>query len=136
MLGKLIKYEFKATYKLMTLIFILMITVSALFALSQKPWRIDEYAVNMFFGSAEILMIILFVVMNVVILSSMFFYSIVRFRKNVLGNEGYLTHTLPVSKSSVIMSGDCINGMVTFIVTCSDCFIYNDGFSAKCGWNC
>ncbi len=112
MLGKLIKYEFKATCKFMFLIYTLLIamaviiSVSVAFDITEVLGRIAEkfQPASTVLDVFAITVIILFVVVNVVVFSGMFFYAIKRFKDNLLGDEGYLMHTLPVKTRDNIIA--------------------------------
>lgn len=122
MLGKLIKYEFKATGRFMVLMYGLFIALSAIISLgvgNNLDRAFSEISDNFGFGSLIItlfvsLIVILFVIMNVVVISGMFFYSIKRFKDNLLGDEGYLMHTLPVKARDHIFSKCIVSVIWTF----------------------
>lgn len=112
MLRKLIKYEFKATYKFMLLMYGLLIVMSAMISaglMTNLGEAVNKIANRFNLGGMILLVfmvifIILFVVVNIIVLCGMFFYAIGRFKNNLLGNEGYLMHTLPVKVRDNILS--------------------------------
>ena len=112
MLGKLIKYEFKATSKFILMIFGLLLALSTMMSVS-LAFNLDdiiagisqEFQVGgLILGVVAFLIIMLFVVLNVAAICGMFFYAISRFKRNLLGDEGYLMHTLPVKTRDNILS--------------------------------
>lgn len=112
MLGKLIKYEFKATGRLMLLMYGLLIAMSGMISLGLF-FNLDEI-LNRFagrFAAGGMILIafiflfaVLFAVLTAVVICGMFFYAISRFKNNLLGDEGYLTHTLPVKLRDNILA--------------------------------
>lgn len=123
MLRKLIKYEFKATGRFMLLMYGLLLALSALMSVG-LALNLDEVMANigqefqlggLLIGILVFMIIALFVVMNVVVLSGMFFYSISRFKNNLLGNEGYLMHTLPVKTRDNILSKNIVSVIWTIL---------------------
>lgn len=123
MLRKLIKYEFKATSRFMLLMYGLLLALSALMSVG-LVLNLDEVMANighefqlggLLIGVLVFMIIALFVVMNVVVLSGMFFYSISRFKNNLLGNEGYLMHTLPVKIRDNILSKNIVSVIWTIL---------------------
>ncbi|MDE5780545.1 MAG: hypothetical protein K2I03_03590 [Lachnospiraceae bacterium] len=111
MLGKIIKHEFKATYKVYLLLFISLFTITALnktteyVPLDNTIWNI----IKMFLFVAWIILL-MFMVMGAMLL------AVVRFYKTMVKDEGYLTHTLPVKKSQLII-GKFITSLIWMIVS-------------------
>ena len=94
MLGKLMKYEFKATARVFLPLFGAMLIVAAITQLlnglrSDTPYIISLVLSFMLITAAFVMTLIL---------------TIQRFYKNFLSNEGYLMHTLPVSTGKLIWS--------------------------------
>ena len=112
MLGKLIKYEFKATYKFMVMLYCILFALSLVLSVSLKLNIVDiingftsEFNIGgLLMMVISIIFMIMFAVISASVLCGMFFYSIVRFKNNLLGNEGYLMHTLPVKESQNILA--------------------------------
>lgn len=112
MLGKLIKYEFKATNKFMFLMYGLFLAMSGMISVGLL-FNLDEImksiAVRFDIGGWILAVFIfifatLFVALNIIVVGGMFFYAIGRFKNNLLGNEGYLMHTLPVKTRDNILA--------------------------------
>ena len=100
MLRKLIKHEFRATARLLPLLFLIVLTMSVAvrFALellnkAELPFVL-QLLLMLFMGLFATALVAVFVVCIVVMVS--------RFKRNLLGDEGYLTMTLPVKLSSII----------------------------------
>lgn len=96
MLGKLVKYEFKATGRLILPLYAVLIG----FAIITRMFTggIDSNRVNPNFFSALpglISMVGYFISMMAVVIG-VFIITLQRFYKNLIGDEGYLMHTLPI----------------------------------------
>ncbi len=112
MLGKLIKYEFKSTGKFMLLMYALLIALSSMmsvglalnldevFSALTDRFDIGGLIIRLF----VFLVVVVFVILNFVVICGMFFYAISRFKNNLLGDEGYLMHTIPVKVGDNILS--------------------------------
>lgn len=93
---KLIKYEAKATWKLVG-------TVLAIFVFMAASLRASVYAMPAMEGwkiFCGIILLLAFTVASVVLYG----YFINRFRVTVFGKEGYITNTLPVYARQIIIS--------------------------------
>ena len=101
MFGKLLKYDLKYLFrkeKFLLLGFVLLTFFTRLLVVING--KVDVVAISIFTGFLE-----LFVAVGAIaLLASVFVITIKRFNNNVLGDEGYLTHTLPVNKSSILLS--------------------------------
>lgn len=98
MLKKLLKYDLKWTYKLLTIFYVLAIVFSVL---GRGFREIENSLIFNIIGQictdASIAMIV-----NVLINTLMRVW--VRFIRNIYKDESYLTHTLPVKKSTIYLS--------------------------------
>ena len=113
MLGKLIKYEFKSTSRVMWFLYGALIIVGALLGFIL---RIDDDSMNLsimpFYASSETSQRALQITMGalggiyVLMIQAIFIMTVImiitRFNRNLLGGEGYLMHTLPVKTHSLI----------------------------------
>ena len=103
MLGKLLKYELKASARtllpLYAGILILSLICGAFFA-AQADNFFNADKMNIFFGILYLLLFALWVAMGVLTVVSI----IQRFYKNLLGDEGFLMFTLPVSSTLLLTS--------------------------------
>lgn len=99
MLSKLLKYDFKALSKALLPIY----GISLLLALFTRIFNmlVDKFPMfsvpNGFISAA-------FVIALIVIPILTFIFTILKFYQNLVKDEGYLMHTIPVSKSSLILS--------------------------------
>lgn len=111
MLGKLIRYEWKSVWKVETLLAVILIA----FALAEALTLQTPMYANLFLDQKELpdgweafsiftimgggtVMIMLCVG---AVYASMIYFG-VRYFRSMFGDEGYLTHTLPVSKKTLI----------------------------------
>ena len=108
MLGKLIKHEFKSVNRLMIPLHLGLIAITIIgrfyiqLALKQYPALTGD---NVWLNLANMsLMLFYIVALMAVGLTSMIYLSILRPRKNLFTDEGYLMHTLPVSTHAHIWS--------------------------------
>ena len=99
MLGKLIKYEFRATGRSM-LPALAVLTV--LVVLANISVRLLDSHLSSFLTILLILVLIATFVAVVAAELMPIIIMIVRFHKNLLANEGYLMHTLPASVHSLV----------------------------------
>ncbi len=101
MLKKLIKYEFRCTARYLGIIFPVFIVYALLYRGSMQLMIINGspiFAV-IFAGMSIGYMFMLYALIYVP-----FFYSVFRFYKNLVTDEGYLMHTLPVTPNQLVMS--------------------------------
>ena len=104
MLGKLLKHEFKATGRVVMPVLALLVGVTALMTLTGPMyWKHIENG-----DSSGVLGMVVgimtFSILLAVSASITVFNSIGRFHRNVLGDEGYLTHTLPVTAGQNLLA--------------------------------
>ena len=111
MLGKLLKHEFRATRRIMLPVLALFLGITALMTLVGPMWQHLGHTNIGNGGAPEYLMLIATVVILVtycIFITAAacvtVFNSIGRFHKNVLGDEGYLTHTLPVTAGQNLLA--------------------------------
>ena len=113
MLGKLLKHEFKATARTMLPMFGVVLVLSVLANLSfTRIADTDSGALDILFGLFIVAFFLGLFTMGVMAMVVM----IQRFYKNVLGDEGYLTLTLPVNVHEIVWS-KLIVSFVWFLVT-------------------
>ena len=122
MLGKLLKYELKATARWFLPLYIALIVLTLL----NKLTMVIELPDLLVFNILEILLIIFYVLIIVFTALATMILLIVRFYKNLHTDEGYLTHTLPVKPSTQlnckILSG-CIWTVSSFFMQMISLFI-------------
>lgn len=114
MLGKLIKHEWKNVYKVGCLLLGAMALVTFFGWLSfQAPmWKSISGGGGHFswldiFGAFTLVM---YMVMLAAVNLSILIYAGVRFYKTMYTDEGYLLHTLPVTKHEILLSKLLVNG--------------------------
>lgn len=107
MLGKLLKYEFKATGRKFFPLYIAMLFVSLLI-----NFGIQFPQMELMLTFSAIALFGLFVALIVVTIMTI----VRRFKNNLLSDEGYLMFTLPVSTGKLILS-KLITAVVWIIVT-------------------
>lgn len=122
MLGKLMKYEWKDTYKAGCLMLgaVALITFMGWLAFQSPMWTGMGYDSR--FGWLDvisILTLLMYVVMLVVVNYGITIYLGVHFYKTMYTDQGYLTHTLPVTKGQILVSKILISGLWVFIVLLS-----------------
>lgn len=100
MLGKLLKYEVKATGR----VFLPLYAVLVLYTLLGRLVMNLEPVQQAFGGMIAGLMLILYVCLVAAVLVVTVVMAIQRFYKNLLTDEGYLSHTLPVSTTELVTS--------------------------------
>lgn len=99
MLSKLLKYDFKSLSKMffpVCLVGFLLAIITRISNMLAEHFSI--FSVPNGFISA------IFVVVLIAIPIAIFIYTIVKFYQNLIKDEGYLMHTLPVSKNGLILS--------------------------------
>ena len=102
MLKQLLKYEFKATKSLYFGLYLALALLSVVLGVSfrQENARVD----NTNFGRLEVILMVLYLSVLFAIAVLCFVSTVQRFYKNLLGREGYLMHTLPVTETQLILS--------------------------------
>ena len=120
MLGKLMKYEFRATAIYFLPIYVVLVLVSGLrYVVSLISQRFP----NGFSAFSGFSLSAIYLLLALGLAITTFIVIIIRFYKNLLGTEGYLMFTLPVSVEQNILAklipsvvwffGSCVLGMLT-----------------------
>lgn len=105
MLGKLLKYELKATSRVFIPLYIVILIVSIVNGLSLNLEILNIQ------GLATIILMCLFISLFVITIV----VTIQRFNKNLLKDEGYLMFTLPVSSKHLVLSKYLTSLIWTFL---------------------
>ena len=104
MLGKLMKYDLRSGFRKFSLIWIGLVLLAAINGLTVRlvlNGDVQSQLVNFFFGVLPMMLLVaLFVAMFVFVLV----FTIEIFYKGLLGSEGYLMFTLPVTTAEHIAS--------------------------------
>lgn len=98
MLTKLLKYEFKATARTYGGIYLALLAAAGLIGFSLRGDRVAAQS-HVFEIGVTIYSLLVMALVIVTIVT-----VIQRFTKNLLGREGYLMHTLPVTETQLILS--------------------------------
>lgn len=124
MLGKLLKYEIKASSKLFLILYGALILASILnvAAFPLQNLISSENAASMVFGVIQGFLMLTYVILMIAIPVVTLIVIIIRFYKNLLGDEGYLMFTLPVSTDAHIQS-KLINAIIWSISSAIVMFI-------------
>ncbi len=104
MLGKLLKYEFKSTSRLLGIIYLAILVMSVVIGFScrsliQQVFETPEmYTAIPSTGRivSTIIMASIYVILVIALVIITYYFIIERFYKSMLKGEGYLMHTLPV----------------------------------------
>lgn len=122
MLAKLLKYEIKATSKIFIPMYIVMFLISIVnftFIRNNVFMKVQNT-----FQTVIMALYIAIMVITIVIITE-------RFRKNLLGNEGYLMFTLPVKPITIISSkfiGSLVWGSLSVLITFISAKIISNGY--------
>ena len=102
MLGKLIKHEWKAVWKVPALLLGILMIIAAVAGLTfaLPIWDSDWIGLPM----SGIMLIMMFYVAMIGVSLGIVIYLAVRYFKNMFTDEGYLTHTLPVTSRQLLIS--------------------------------
>ncbi len=103
MLRKLMKYEFKATGRIMLPLYAALLG----FAIINKLFigtNLDEINMNFLGGVPAVITMMAYVVTMVAVFVGTLFITVQRFYKNLFGDEGYLMNTIPVKSSQNIVN--------------------------------
>ncbi len=123
MLGKLIKHEFRATARVMlpVILALLVVSVMANFGIRYSD-RSGSGSSGAVLDVLSTLSIVLFAVGIVAVIIVAVVLMVQRFRQNLLGDEGYVMHTLPVSVHSLLWS-KLIVSAVWYLATIAAIFL-------------
>ena len=115
MLVKAMKYNWKSTYKIILLlnVYVLISTLIGVITLSAGVWNSSSEGIT---GLGAILFI-LYMLSVAFVSSVVIIYLAVRFYRNIYSDEGYLIHTLPISKNELLLSQVIVGTIHTLITT-------------------
>ena len=104
MLGKLLKYEIKATSRILLPLYLVLFVVAVVNRVL-NPFEILENAQGFNIQIlVNVLSVILYFTIAFSVMAATFIIMIQRFYKNFLGDEGYLSFTLPVETWKHVLS--------------------------------
>ncbi len=110
MLAKLLKYEFKAIGRLLLPLFGALMVISILLGVSLNT-AIEEWPF------IKLILGFMYSALFLTVALTTFFFIIQRFYKNLLGNEGYIMFTLPISVRQHILNKLIAGSVWTFFAT-------------------
>lgn len=102
MLKQLLKYEFKATKSLYFGLYLALALLSVVLGVSFRQEHALAHSTS--FQNLEVILMVLYLSVIFAIAVLCFVSTVQRFYKNLLGREGYLMHTLPVTETQLILS--------------------------------
>lgn len=111
MLGKLLKYDFKAMFNVLLPVYAVLIFLSLFNRLAE--FLSDKLSILQIPAS---FISIIYVIVLIGTPIATFIIAITRYYKNLAGDEGYLMHTLPVTKKDLVLS-KLISYFVTLIIS-------------------
>lgn len=119
MTGKLIKYEIKSSIKLIAVMWAALIAASLLFSLSQNLMEHTMEGSSDGFSTLisiiELVTGFMYILVFIALAAATVIIVIMRFYKGLLGDEGYLMHTLPVKPWQLIISKGIVAAGVVFV---------------------
>lgn len=101
MTGKLIKYEMRSCIRLMTVIWAALLVTSLFFGLNNSGLWSDSDPGTLT-NILQLLTGLMYFAVFVALIAASVIIIIMRFYKGILGDEGYLVHTLPVKPWQLI----------------------------------
>lgn len=105
MLGKLIKHEFKATGRILLLLYAALVFITPLTA---AYLRLNTGSVlpedSVIVGIFNVLSVIIYVVALIGVSTASGIIILYQFYKTMVSKQGYITHTLPVKTSTLVTS--------------------------------
>ncbi|MDE7268973.1 MAG: hypothetical protein K2N81_00690 [Acetatifactor sp.] len=125
MLGKLIKYEWKSTYKMCGIIIMVIAGVTLVGALGfVLPFNLikedfetlEESMMGAFWAMMMMMSMMLYIITLVGAAYAMLIYQGVHFYKTMYTDEGYLTQTLPVTPRQLLFSKTLVAGIWNLLV--------------------
>lgn len=128
MLSKLLKYELKATARWFLPMYAGVFALALInrLLLFFQPYLNHNMLLSRFYELINGLTILGYILVIFATFALTFFIMLQRFYKNLLGDEGYLMFTLPVSSSQLVISKlitSCLWTIATIVVTLSSVFI-------------
>ena len=102
MLKQLLKYEFKATKRLYFGLYLALALLSVVLGVTFRQEHALAHSTS--FQNLQVILMIVYVSVILAIAVLCFVNTIQRFYQNLLGREGYLMHTLPVTETQLILS--------------------------------
>jgi len=122
MLGKLLKHEWKCTWKVggMMLLGLVLVSFFGWISFQAPMWK--SMADNTYYSGITVWDLLsfgtlfMYIIMLIGLNYGIIIYMGVRFYKTMYTDEGYLTHTLPVSKHQILVSKILNSGLWVMLV--------------------
>ena len=133
MLGKILKYEFKSTYKIITPLLLAVIVISLILRFQLTALQNVNFAERAIGYHAGLGLSIFFYIMLIFAASIVTVILLVtRFYKTMFGDEGYLTLTLPC-QPDLLMNGKALAFFIWNIAVSATCILsfFIIGFSKE-----
>lgn len=102
MLGRLMKYEWKATWKLLVPVNLLIVVMTFFACVTVRMKVFESGNDGIIFSAIMILMAYMASMFAAMVGTAI--YLIYRFYTSTYGDQGYLLHTLPVDKHHIILA--------------------------------
>ena len=122
MLGRLMKYEWKATWKLLVPVNLLIVVMTFFACVTVRMKVFESGNDGIIFSAIMILMAYMASMFAAMVGTAI--YLIYRFYTSTYGDQGYLLHTLPVDKHHIILAKVIVS---TGWLLCSSFLIYMSG---------
>lgn len=131
MLGKLIKYEWKSVSKFCSIALLVLVGISLLGSIYyisplwngimdlEKSGALGEGVIIPFLTGMTSFFAYILVVVGV--MYGAYLYLLIRFYRSMYSNEGYLTHTLPVTPQQLLISKLLVSGIWCLIAEVAAC---------------
>lgn len=103
MLGKIIKHEFKGTWKFFAVSFSAFTLAVIALRLTVEPYMSNINSPGILGTVFFIIMLLAFIVITALFSFTPTLVNVIRFYKTTVTTRGYLTHTLPVSTDKLIL---------------------------------
>lgn len=121
MLGKLLKHEWKSTYKICGafLLFILIMTLLGYISFQAPMWKNVIEENNYSISALDVMGMagVLFYVISIIgVVCGTYLFLGIHFFRTMYSQEGYLTHTLPVTTHKLFLSKILVSGLWYLIV--------------------
>lgn len=124
MLGKLIKHEWKSTYKVSCMMIAVLAATTILGVLAIRPiaggalerYMRESAGLSVISVAFLVLSMLLYVIAMVAVSIGSNVYFGIHFYKSMYSGEGYLTHTLPVGKHQLLCSKILVGGLWMILI--------------------
>ncbi len=116
MLGKLMKYEWQSTWKLLVPMNLLIVVMTIFACVTVRVDIFDTNNSAVVFSAVMIIMT--YVASMFVVMVGTAIYLVYRFYTSTYGDQGYLLHTLPVDKHHIIIAKVIVSAAWVMLSSC------------------